>query len=79
MAYGLDADSFINAFYRMVNRRGLPSEVLSDNRTNLVGALNELNLGTLMRVTSLKDHRISALRGISIRQPLHISVEYMKA
>ena len=42
MAYGLDTDSFINAFYRMVNRRGLPSEVLSDKGTNLVGAVNEL-------------------------------------
>ena len=42
MAYGLDTDSFINAFYRMVNRRGLPSEVLSDNGTYLVGAVNEL-------------------------------------
>ena len=27
MAYGLDTDSFLNAFYRMASRRGLPVEV----------------------------------------------------
>ena len=31
VAFGLDTDSFLNAFYRMVNRRGLPKEVISDN------------------------------------------------
>ena len=36
MAFGLDTDSFLNAFYRMVNRRGLPREMLSDNGTNFV-------------------------------------------
>ena len=42
MAFGLDADSFLNAFYRMVNRRGLPREMLSDNGTNFVAAETEL-------------------------------------
>ena len=42
MAYGLDTDSFLKAFCRMVNRRGLPEEMLSDNRTNFVGANEEL-------------------------------------
>ena len=42
MAYGLDTDSFLNAFYRMVCRRGRPEEVLSDNGTNFVGAEAEL-------------------------------------
>ena len=28
MAYGLDVDSFMNAFYRMANRRGSPQEML---------------------------------------------------
>ena len=42
MAYGLDTDSFLNAFYRMTNRRGLPEEMLSDNGTNFVGAEREL-------------------------------------
>jgi len=29
MAYGLDVDSFMNAFYRMVNRRGLQEEIMA--------------------------------------------------
>ena len=42
MAYGLDSDSFLKAFCRMVNRRGLPEEMLLDNGTNFVGANEEL-------------------------------------
>jgi hypothetical protein len=42
MAYSMDTDSFLNAFFRMVNRRGLPAEVLSDNGTNFIGAEREL-------------------------------------
>ena len=42
IAYGMDTDSFLNAFYRTVNRRGLPNEVLSDNGTNFVGGNSEL-------------------------------------
>ena len=42
MAYGLDVDSFLNALNRMINRRGVPEEILSDNGTNFVAANNEL-------------------------------------
>ena len=42
MAYGLDTDSFLNAFYRMASRRGLPEEMYSDNGTNFKGADAEL-------------------------------------
>ena len=42
MAYGLDVDSFLKAFYRMIDRRGLPEEIISDNGTNFVGANKEL-------------------------------------
>ena len=42
MAYSLDTDYFLNAFYRMVSRRGLPSIVISDNGTNFVSADREL-------------------------------------
>ena len=38
MAFGLDTDSFPNAFYWIVNQRGLPGEMLSDNGTNFVAA-----------------------------------------
>ena len=30
--------SFLNAFYRMASRRGLPEEIFSDNGTNFKGA-----------------------------------------
>ena len=42
LAFGLDTGAFLNAFYRMVNRRGLPQEVVSDNGGNFVGAEKEL-------------------------------------
>lgn len=42
MAYSMDTDSFINAFTRMVSRRGTPKYIISDNGTNFVGAEREL-------------------------------------
>ena len=42
MAYSLDTNAFLNAFYRMVSRQGLPVKVLSDNGTNFIGADKEL-------------------------------------
>ena len=42
MAYGLDTDSFLNAFYRITSRRGFPVQVISDNGTHFVGAKKEL-------------------------------------
>ena len=48
MACGLDTDSFLNAFYRMANHRGLPVEVFSDNGTSFKSADKELK--------SLLDH-----------------------
>jgi len=35
-------DSFLNAFYRFVNRRGPPEQVTSNNGTSFVGANREL-------------------------------------
>jgi len=43
VANSLDTDAFLNAFARFVSRRGLPELVLSDNGTNFVGAVHELN------------------------------------
>ena len=42
LAYSLDTDSFLNAFYRMTSRRGLPEEAMSDNGSNFVSGNREL-------------------------------------
>ena len=42
MSYSLDKALFINAFTRMVSRRGTPVYVISDNGTNFVGAEREM-------------------------------------
>lgn len=42
MANGLDTDSFLNAFFRMINRRGLAEEMIFNNGGNFVGAEREL-------------------------------------
>ena len=42
MAYALDTKSFLNAFYRMVNCRGLPRE-MSDSGGNFAGGNKELS------------------------------------
>ena len=41
MAWGLDTDTFLNAFVRFTSRRGVPKEVISDRGTNFVGAVGE--------------------------------------
>ena len=43
MATGLDVDSFLLAFRRFIARRGCPEIVISDNGTNFVGAVNDIN------------------------------------
>ncbi|XP_064637186.1 uncharacterized protein LOC135493632 [Lineus longissimus] len=42
MAYSLDTDSFLNAFNRMINRRGIVKEMTSDNAGNFVKGNREL-------------------------------------
>eukprot|EP00117_Sycon_ciliatum_P016997 scpid5959/ scgid16188/ len=56
MAYALDANSFLNAFNRMANRRGCPMEVLSDNGGNFVNADRQLRelVGQLNNTTVRK-------------------------
>ena len=42
VCHSLETDSFINALQRFISRRGEPTEIRSDNGTNLVGAQREL-------------------------------------
>ena len=61
MAYGLDTDSFMRAFCRMSNRRGIPEEMISDNGTNFVGANEELRKLTrqMSESSKLKENFVS--------------------
>ena len=61
MAFGLDTDSFLRAFGRMRNRRGVPEEMISDNGTNFVGANQELRELTnkMCQNSKLKESLIS--------------------
>ena len=56
MVYSLDTDGFLLALSRFTKRRGVPTEILSDNGTNFTAADQELKNG----VQSLDNSRISA-------------------
>lgn len=43
IAHSLDLESFVNAFSRFIDRRGLPKVCYSDNGTNLVAGEQEIN------------------------------------
>ena len=64
MAFALDSDSFLNAFYRMVHLRGIPQEMLSDNGTNFVGAKKELE-ELVRRLDQNKIRQSTANKGIT--------------
>ena len=42
VAYNIDSDSFLNAFWRFTHRRGIPHKMVSDNGKNFVGAEKEI-------------------------------------
>jgi len=42
VVHAMSSDSFINALRRFIGRRGKPSEILSDNGSNFIGAEKEL-------------------------------------
>ena len=64
IAFGLDTDKFLNAMNRMMNRRGIPDEIISDNGTNFVGANNELQ-ELLSNVDEEKIKRLTSDKGIN--------------
>lgn len=56
VAYSLDTASFLNAFSRMVARRGKPELMISDNGTNFMSAERELrNLVSTLDQTQIKE------------------------
>ena len=63
VAWGLDTDSFLNALTRFTSRRGVPKEMVSDNGTNFVGAVNELN-ELVGQLDKDKIQRTTAQKGI---------------
>ena len=79
MAYGLDTDSFLKAFYRMGNRRGFPEEVYSDNGGNFIQAnklcalVKELDKNNITETASKM-----GISGTSIHHWLHILEEFMR-
>ena len=52
MAWGLDTDTFLNAFAHFTSRHGVPEEVISNRGTNFVGAVGEIT-----KLTSQLDRR----------------------
>ena len=64
MAYGLDTDAFLNAFYRMASHRGLPEEMYSDNGTNFKGADAELK-SLLRELDENKIYQSIANKGVT--------------
>ena len=40
VAYSLDNDSFLNAFFQMTTRRSVPKDVVCDNEANFVGGMS---------------------------------------
>lgn len=63
VAYSLDTDSFLNAFFRMTSQCGVPKDVVCDNGTNFVGGSNELKELEALDQNKIQDttssHRIN--------------------
>ena len=66
VAFGLDTNSFLNAFTRFTSRRGVPKETVSDCGTNFVGAVNELKELT-SELDQDKIQQSTANRGVTWR------------
>ena len=66
VAFGLDTDSFLNAFTRFTSRRGVPKEMASDCGTNFVEAVNELK-ELISELDQDKIQQSTANRGVTWR------------
>ncbi len=65
VVFSLSTDSLMNGLYRMAARRGMPSEMLSDNGTNFLGARNELE--ELAALDTQRIHRETAYHKVKWR------------
>ena len=63
LAYSLSTDSFISCISRFEARRGTPSDYYSDNGTNIVGAVSELD-ECLRNLDMLKIQETLAIRKV---------------
>ena len=59
VAFSLDTGSFLNAFFRMASRRGLPEDVVCDNGINFIGGSNELKELEALDKKKLQDATVS--------------------
>ena len=65
VAFSLDTDKFLNAFYRIVSCHGLPMEVVSDNGTNFIEAEQEFR-DLVHALDKTKIQQSSASKGIKL-------------
>ena len=65
VAFSLDTDSFLNAFFRMATRRVVPEDVVCDNGTNFVGGSNDLK--ELETLDNKKNQDATATHGVQWR------------
>ena len=59
VAYSLSTDSFLNAFFRMTSRRGVPTDIVTDNGLNFVGANNELKELNNLQKQQIQDKTVT--------------------
>ena len=59
VAFSLDTDSFLNAFFWMASRCGLPEDAVCDNGTNFVGGRNELKESEALDKKKIQEAKLS--------------------
>lgn len=63
LAFGLDTDSFLNAFTGKTSRRGVPKEMIGDCGTTFMGAVSELK-ELISKLDQKKIQQDTAYRGV---------------
>ena len=76
VACSLEANSFLQAFFRFIHRRGSVSEIFSDNGTNFVMAEREHRAG-IKRWNQQLIHKSLSQKGGTVRRVRTASTEYL--